>query len=177
MVVDVAGRDRFGDTGFKAGDLSTPSSLPASRSPRANLALLGQGVGPIFGGVVFPQGKPSLPTSALTDLYVPTAPRASKVLSSLEQVAEPTRISYGLTYGGIAGVQQVASPSTPPGQITGRFTLEGTVGGTKVTQLAAVAAPRVMANPLPGTVGLFLTGLGAGVGAIRLLGRRLRPAG
>jgi hypothetical protein len=95
----------------------------------------------------------------------------------LEQVAEPTRISYGLTYGGIAGVQQITIPGspTPPGQVTGRFTLDGTVGGTKVTQLAAVAAPRVMANPLPGTVGLFLTGLGAGMGALRLIRRGNRP--
>jgi hypothetical protein len=144
-------------------------SLRGSVSAKAQQALAGQSVGAIFGSVVFPGARP-IPVLAPVPL---PAPQPTQVLTSLQQVPEPTQISYGLTYGGISGLRGTSPPPSQT-QVTGNFTLDGTVGGSNRLAKNLTARTVPMANPLPGTVGLFLTGLGAGLGALRFLRHRIR---
>jgi len=171
MEVQVIGRDTNGDTVLRSGDLTTPIGLMGGMSSKTVLALTGQGVGPIFGNVLFPQSALPLVTYE-PPVQPPTQPL--QVKTALEWVPEPSQISYGLSFGGIANPLGIgtAPPSSQSTQVSGHFTLDGTATVVKANKLMAFAGPKP--NPLPGTVGLFLTGLGAGLGALRLMRQRAR---
>src|SRR5262249_29795745 len=96
MEVGVVGRGANGDTVLKSGGLCTPLGLAGGMSSKTAQALTGQGVGPIFGNILFSQAP--LP---LTTYEPPTPPPTQplQVKTSLEWVPEYTQISYGLTYG------------------------------------------------------------------------------
>lgn len=189
MEVQVFGRDpRSGEMVLRTGDL-TPSGVFGGTSPKTQLALTGQGVGAIFGSIQFPQAplpllKPELP---------PLPQQPSQVRSSLDWVPDNFQTRDGLNYGGITRGASLGPASPPPSpssstpNVNGNFTLDGTVGGGtqvtgtitldgKLTKMVMMSSPRLVPNPLPGTVGLFFTGIGAGVGALRILHRK-RPTG
>jgi hypothetical protein len=176
MEVNVVAHDRYGELVLRTGDLTTPAGLSGTINSKTLEALTGQGVGPIFGSLTFAAVKPP------PVLLLPPAPsRPSQVPTSLQLVSEPPPIStglgYGLTYGGISiapGVTPPGSSSTTPpnNQLSGHFELDGTVGTLKAVKLTTVSMP--IPNPLPGTVGLFLTGLGVAFGVPRLLSRARR---
>lgn len=161
MEVQVVGRDVNGNLVLKSGDLTTPAGLSGGLSTKALQALGDQGgVGPLYGNIQFSAIKPVFPVVP----EAPPPPLPSQIMTSLQLVAEPTPISYGLSYGGIAiphGTLVPGSASTQSNQVTGHFTLDGTVGGPKLTKLAMFAGPTFV--PLPGSVPLFLTGLMLGV--------------
>jgi hypothetical protein len=177
MEVNVVAGDKNGDMVLKSGELSTPAGLSGAISSKTLETLSGHGIGPIFGSLTFAEVKPHPVVPA------PPAPALpSLVPTSLQLVSEPAPIStglaYGLRYGGISIAPGVIPPGTRPtspgNQVSGHFELDGTVGTLKATRLSAVATPKLVPNPLPGTAGFFVTGLGAGIGILRLFHRRRR---
>jgi hypothetical protein len=174
-IVDVVTYGHEGELAFRSTELALGERVPyrmgmniqgATLNPVALATPLDSGggvveFGPIFGSLIrapLPPKPSASPLLGLTAQSVLPAPFAEAIV-----MPELPQRQFALVYGGVGAPVSQAIPQTLSGGV-GVVTLRGT----------AVVAGSPLANPIPGAVWLFGSGLAGLAGAARLRARHAR---